>query len=66
MELIKRRTFLCFTRKLIEKLFMSKKVIAISLVLIFVTALSCSSNKMKYNKSRNGGKRVNSKESMRR
>jgi len=45
---------------------MSKKVIAISLILIFLTALGCSPHKMKYNKSRNGGKRINSKESMRR
>tara|TARA_B100000809_G_C15129820_1_gene527850 strand:+ start:1169 stop:1306 length:138 start_codon:yes stop_codon:yes gene_type:complete len=45
---------------------MSKKVIAISLVLIFLTAIGCSSNRRKYNKPRNGGQRISSKESLRR
>lgn len=45
---------------------MSKKTLAISLVITFLIGLGCSSNRMKYNKSRNGGKRITSKESMRR
>lgn len=45
---------------------MSKKYPALVLVIIFLAALGCQSNRMKYNKPRNGGKRITSKESMRR
>ena len=45
---------------------MSKKALSILILFIFLVSVGCSPYAMKYNKSRNGGKRINANGNMRR